>query len=166
MELLFILLINLGQLDLLQIHLLWIVLPTTTNLSPFKTYSMIEITRVKYDHLSLYYGDTFKEIVKACCEHFGVSEEKLRGNKRLKPIVMARQIAQFLIVTNISHVSLTSVGRWFNRHHSSILHSREEIKFQISVEGSDYQLAYDEIVSKLPFEVKKLKYEKRKYAKL
>lgn len=122
-----------------------------------------EIKRVKEPEPKHYYGDKFKEIVKACCEHFGITEDKIRSDVRVKPVLMARQIAQFLIVTNISHVSLVSVGRWFNRHHTSILNSREEVKFQISVELSDYQIAYEAIVKKLPFEVKKLRYQSRKH---
>ncbi len=69
--------------------------------------------------------DTIKEKV---CNYFKISEEDIRSNKRIKNILIPRQIAMFLS-RELTNDSLNSIASKFGgRDHTTVLHSCKKIK--------------------------------------
>ena len=69
--------------------------------------------------------DTIKEKV---CNYFKISEEDIRSNKRIKNILIPRQIAMFLS-RELTNDSLNSIASKFGgRDHTTVLHSYKKIK--------------------------------------
>jgi chromosomal replication initiator protein len=66
-------------------------------------------------------------ILQAVSEHFNVSTEELKGNKRLQSIVRPRQMAMYLC-RHLLGVSFSSLGRIFGgKDHSTVLYSVKKI---------------------------------------
>ena len=63
-----------------------------------------------------------KRILKIVSDHFGVSEEDMKGKSRKRELVRARQYALMLIKQN-TNLSLYATGRMLNRDHATVLHS-------------------------------------------
>ncbi len=80
--------------------------------------------------------DTKKEITPALilsvvCEHFNVTEDDLKSNKRNTEIVYPRQIAMYLC-SNLTDVGLKKIGDLLgNRDHSTVLHGSKKIAAEI-----------------------------------
>lgn len=76
---------------------------------------------------------TIETITKVVCEHLGVAENKIRDKTRKKEIVLARQIAMYL-VKELTLSSLKTIGLHFGgRDHSTVIHacnSIEDMKFK------------------------------------
>lgn len=73
---------------------------------------------------------TFKEtspvqMIKAVCTACNVTEEQLKGLSKKRDPLEARYIAINLIMESNPLLTLKKVGAMFNRHHSTIVHSRE-----------------------------------------
>lgn len=72
--------------------------------------------------------------------HFGYSLAELRAEKRYKELVLARQVALYLMKV-LTENSLHEIGLFLLRkNHSTVLHAFDKIKCQIAV---DVQLAAD-----------------------
>ncbi len=75
---------------------------------------------------------TVREILKVVAEHFAISQNDLKGERRLKEIVFPRQIAMYFI-RNFTGSSLEGTGEVLGgRDHSTILHGVDKIKDQIA----------------------------------
>ena len=64
---------------------------------------------------------------------FGLTRGRLLGRSRLPRIVLARHVA-VLLCLELRGASLTQVGRWFGRHHTSVLHARDVICRKIATD--------------------------------
>lgn len=65
-------------------------------------------------------------IIKATCQHFGVSVDEILGSQRAARLVIPRQLAMF-ICARYSGKSLPQIGRAFNRDHTTILYARNQV---------------------------------------
>lgn len=80
------------------------------------------IGSMNQEHITL---DTIKKIV---ADHYNISYNDIKGKKRSKAIVMARQIAMY-IAREMTEYSTTEIGSEFDgRDHSTVLHSIEKIE--------------------------------------
>ena len=71
---------------------------------------------------------TIETITKVVCEHLGVAENKIRDKTRKKEIVLARQIAMYL-VKELTLSSLKTIGLHFGgRDHSTVIHACNTIE--------------------------------------
>lgn len=81
-----------------------------------------------------------ERIALAVGRHFGYSLTELRSEKRHKELVLARQVALYLMKV-LTENSLHEIGLFLLRkNHSTVLHAFDKIKCQIAV---DVQLAAD-----------------------
>lgn len=62
------------------------------------------------------------KVISAAAAHFGVSEDDVIGEKRDKNIRLARN-ASMLIIKNNTAMSLSEIGRIFNRNYSTVINN-------------------------------------------
>jgi len=70
---------------------------------------------------------TVDQIVKAVAAHFGISEEAIRGRRRLAAVALPRQIAMYL-VRELTDYSLKHIGAAFGKDHSTVIHGCNKIE--------------------------------------
>ncbi|MEJ2567489.1 MAG: chromosomal replication initiator protein DnaA, partial [candidate division WOR-3 bacterium] len=71
---------------------------------------------------------TLERIIKTVSEFYNIDSEEIKGDKRSKSVVQARQIAIYL-ARNLTNLSLKEIGNDFGkRDHSTILHSFNKIE--------------------------------------
>jgi len=70
---------------------------------------------------------TVRQILKAVSEHFDLSQNDLKGQRRLKEVVLPRQVAMYLL-RHYTDTSLIGVGEVLGgRDHSTVLHGVDKI---------------------------------------
>jgi chromosomal replication initiator protein len=72
-------------------------------------------------------------IADTVAAQFGVTRGQLLGRRRPARLALARQVAMLLCLEML-HASLPQVGRWFSRHHATVLHARERMRRKIAVD--------------------------------
>ncbi len=92
---------------------------------------------------------TIEDIKKSVCEYFDISEKQIVGKSRKKEIAIARQIAMYLSM-ELSGASLSNIGRFYGKHHSTVMHSIEKIKIEIKT-NDEINKYIEEISSKLQY---------------
>ena len=71
---------------------------------------------------------TIERIIKCVAEEFGISEEMIKGKRRKKEIVTARQVAMYL-ARELINMPLKEIGMNFGgKDHTTVLHAIEKIK--------------------------------------
>ena len=76
------------------------------------------------------------EITAETCRAFGVPVDLVMGHSRRATTVLARHAAMFL-ACRLSGRSLTEIGRFFDRHHSSVIHARDVTEMHVD-ENPDF----------------------------
>jgi chromosomal replication initiator protein len=86
-------------------------------------------------------------IQKEVARYYKLAVDDLRGERRLKPVAHARQVAMYLVRT-LTQSSLPEIGKKFNKDHSTVLASVRKIE---QLKGADAQLMLDlgELTKKL-----------------
>jgi chromosomal replication initiator protein len=86
-------------------------------------------------------------IQKEVARFYKLNVDDLRGERRLKPVAHARQVAMYLVRT-LTTSSLPEIGKKFNKDHSTVLASVRKIE---QLKGADAQLQLDlgELTKKL-----------------
>lgn len=69
---------------------------------------------------------TMEQVTDIVCRELEVDYHKVFEKTRVRHIAEARQIAMYLCYVNCNK-SLKQVGRFFNRDHSTVMHSREVV---------------------------------------
>lgn len=71
---------------------------------------------------------TVRDILKACSEHFEISEEAILSKRRTADIAMARQVAMYF-VREMGALSLSQIGaRFGGRDHTTVMHACQKIE--------------------------------------
>ncbi|MBQ7298720.1 MAG: chromosomal replication initiator protein DnaA [Clostridia bacterium] len=78
---------------------------------------------------------TQDKILNAVARKYGVTIEDIRGKRRTREIAQARHVSIY-IMRNVTDLSLPSLGRVFNRDHTTILSSVETIQAKIREDAS------------------------------
>ncbi|MCF0195798.1 MAG: chromosomal replication initiator protein DnaA [Bacteroidaceae bacterium] len=76
---------------------------------------------------------TLERIIECTCEYYKVREEDIYGHSRKANIAMARHMCIYLASNNTQLTSIRIGSLIGGRHHSTVLHSIETIKEQISL---------------------------------
>ncbi len=76
-----------------------------------------------------------EEICAACSKYYHVKEEELLSNKRTKNIARARQVVMYLMREILGH-SHQKIGRFFDKHHTTIMYGIEEVEKKIKEDAS------------------------------
>jgi chromosomal replication initiator protein len=67
-------------------------------------------------------------IIREVCKFYGIEENALRGQSRVKDTAVARQVAMYLIRAQ-TNLSLNDIGREFgNRDHTTVLHAIKRVE--------------------------------------
>lgn len=104
--------------------------------------SMLGVNRTRPKHLSA------KQIIERTARHFQVPLEDLLGPKRDKDIVVPRQIAMYMLRSEL-HLSFPKIARELGRKdHTTAIHSVEKIE-QESRLDTDIRTAISEIKERL-----------------
>jgi len=78
---------------------------------------------------------TQDKIFHAVARKYGVTVEDIRGKRRTREIAQARHVCIYIMRT-VTDLSLPSIGRVFNRDHSTILSSIDTIQAKIREDAS------------------------------
>jgi chromosomal replication initiator protein len=86
-------------------------------------------------------------IQKEVARYYRLPVDELKGERRVKPVAHARQVAMYLVRT-LTTSSLPEIGKKFNKDHSTVLASVRKIE---QARGNDAQLQLDlgELTKKL-----------------
>ena len=83
-------------------------------------------------------------IISYICKYFSVEEDVLRGQRRGRNEVNARQIAMYLI-RRMTNLSLNDIGKEFgDRDHTTVLHSLDKVEKQMRTDP-----AFAEVVKEI-----------------
>ncbi|MBR5626204.1 MAG: hypothetical protein IKW74_01120, partial [Thermoguttaceae bacterium] len=94
---------------------------------------------------------TLDEITRETARCFSIKISEIRGKKRQKNIVAARNMAIWL-ARHLTSATLQELGRWFShRDHSTILHGFHEMDAQLS-QNPELQNIFRQIIKKLDAE--------------
>lgn len=69
---------------------------------------------------------TFKSVLDATCEEFGVRQIDVYADRRHKPVARARHVVMYLMYEITEH-SFPRIGRFMRRDHTSIMHGHQKI---------------------------------------
>lgn len=76
------------------------------------------------------------DVLAVVANHFHLKQSVIRGQKRLKEVVLARHIAMFLFKTELN-LSYVEIGKWFgSRDHTSAMHAIKKINSQLNTDES------------------------------
>lgn len=104
--------------------------------------SLLGATKTRPKHISA------KQIIERCAKHFQVPLEDLLGPKRDKDIVVPRQVAMYMLRSEL-HLSFPKIARELGRKdHTTAIHSVEKIEKEVSFDA-DIKAAVTEIKERL-----------------
>jgi chromosomal replication initiator protein len=104
--------------------------------------SILGSTKTRPRHISA------KQIVERTAKHFGVALEDILGPKRDKDIVVPRQIAMYILRSEL-HLSFPKIARELGRKdHTTAIHSVEKIEKESSFDNN-IRTAIDDIKQRL-----------------
>ena len=75
-----------------------------------------------------------EDIINCVCNFYKVSKQELMSKKKTKEIVLARQVAIYLVIDMMSLPQLT-VGKIFGRDHATVIYTRDKISEQMESES-------------------------------
>ena len=66
-------------------------------------------------------------IIDETAKYYSIDPKAILGSSRTKDIVLARQVSIYLI-RSITNLSLPEIGKVFNQHHTTIMHSLDKVE--------------------------------------
>src|SRR3982750_710625 len=92
--------------------------------------TMFEGTKGRPKHISA------RSIIERTAKHFHISIDEILGPKRDKDIVVPRQIAMYMLRSEL-HLSFPKIAHELGRKdHTTAIHSIEKIEKELSYEGA------------------------------
>jgi chromosomal replication initiator protein len=82
-------------------------------------------------------------IVEMTAKYYDLDSKQIMGSSRKANIVMARQISMYIMRT-MTGQSLPEIGKFFNQHHTTVMHSVEKIE-QLQQEDRELSHAIKDI---------------------
>lgn len=94
-----------------------------------QSFTVIDVKNLLEEHFSKSRRKriTVINIQKTVCNFYGISHNALIGKKKDKNIAYARQIAMYICYKMLD-ITVSSIGKSFNRDHSTVLHSIKVIE--------------------------------------
>ncbi|MEX0878072.1 MAG: chromosomal replication initiator protein DnaA [Candidatus Spechtbacterales bacterium] len=74
---------------------------------------------------------SYKKILKAVCNFYEVEEEELLGKNRKRDIVLPRQVAMYLMRTELKTSYPTIGDRFGGKDHTTVIHACDKIEYQL-----------------------------------
>lgn len=72
-------------------------------------------------------------VILIVLEHFKTSLAEIAKVSRLRPIVYKRQVMMYFLV-NMTHETYVDIGKLFNKDHTTVIHSKDQIRDLITVD--------------------------------
>lgn len=83
--------------------------------------------------------DFIEDVMNLCAMHFGVHVVEIKGKKRDREIILARQLSQYIIKEHASFLTLSYVGETVaGKDHATVLHSIKVINNIIETKDKEY----------------------------
>ena len=104
----------------------------------------------------LYINDyvRFRTAIQAVCNVTGVKRRHILGQRRFRHYTDARHMAM-LLTRQSTKLSLTSIGRLFERDHSTVIHALNSIGSVMDV-SKEHSRRFSEVVNEYDRLIKKL----------
>lgn len=77
---------------------------------------------------------TIEEIIESVSRYCNVQQKDILSTKRPKELVEARQFAMYLCTELLTSTPLASIGKYFNRDHTTVMHARDKITQKLEKE--------------------------------
>ena len=90
----------------------------------------------------------FTKIEKVVCDYFGISPETIHQKTRVSEVVKYRQISMYFILKTAKNATLTKVGNFYNKNHTTVYWAKKKVEELMSV-YSDYRNDIENIKIKL-----------------
>ena len=88
--------------------------------------STIEFQRIQYGHPK-YVALSTDAIIGVVSNYYDITINKMQSKSREQPIARARMIAMYFIYKCIRNASLKSIGKLFNRDHTTVIHAKNTV---------------------------------------
>jgi chromosomal replication initiation ATPase DnaA len=96
--------------------------------------------------------DKSNEIINVVCSYFGITGEQIRANTRKGYIVLARQMAMYLIYENCRLMTHENIGDIFYRDRGCVYHAINKINDLKKVD-KEMKEAYSELNYKINYKI-------------
>lgn len=91
---------------------------------------------------------TPEEIQQIVAKHFGINPLELKTRKRVKNIVLPRQIAMY-IIRERTHLSLPEIGQFFGgKDHTTVLYAHKKIKQDLQI-NSEMKVIIEKLLTEI-----------------
>jgi chromosomal replication initiator protein len=72
-------------------------------------------------------------VVNSTCDYFNIELVKLQNKSRQRKVVFPRQVIMYFL-TEYTDMTYREIGLIFNRDHTTVIHSKDEIKNLMTVD--------------------------------
>ncbi len=76
---------------------------------------------------------TMRRVCEVVCANFAITDRALRGRRRTKDLLLPRQLA-FLLCRELTGRTTSEIGRWFKRHHTTVIHGADAALKRLAAE--------------------------------
>lgn len=81
-------------------------------------------------------------VLQAVCQRFGLTTQDILGDQRSREVLMARQIAMYLLREK-ARLPLQQIGQMFGKNHSTVLHAYNRVKTSLNNDTEITNIIYD-----------------------
>ncbi|GIV14677.1 MAG: chromosomal replication initiator protein DnaA [Armatimonadota bacterium] len=81
-------------------------------------------------------------VLQAVCQRFGLTTQDILGDQRSREVLMARQIAMYLLREK-AQLPLQQIGQMFGKNHSTVLHAYNRVKTSLNKDKELTSIIYD-----------------------
>jgi len=89
------------------------------------------LARHYVDERQVHTVPTEQAVLQAVCQRFGLTTQDILGDQRSREVLMARQIAMYLLREK-AQLPLQQIGQMFGKNHSTVLHAYNRVKTSLN----------------------------------
>ena len=100
------------------------------------------LARHYVDEKQVHTVPTEQAVLQAVCQRFGLTTQDILGDQRSREVLMARQIAMYLLRER-AQLPLQQIGQMFGKNHSTVLHAYNRVKTSLNKDKELTSIIYD-----------------------
>jgi chromosomal replication initiator protein len=100
------------------------------------------LARHYVDEKQVHTVPTEQAVLQAVCQRFGLTTQDILGDQRGREVLMARQIAMYLLRER-AQLPLQQIGQMFGKNHSTVLHACNRVKTSLNKDKELTSIIYD-----------------------
>ncbi|MEJ5251816.1 MAG: chromosomal replication initiator protein DnaA [Chthonomonadetes bacterium] len=85
---------------------------------------------------------TEQAVLQAVCQRFGLTTQDILGDQRSREVLMARQIAMYLLREK-AQLPLQQIGQMFGKNHSTVLHACNRVRSSLHRDAEITSIIHD-----------------------